>query len=203
MKKYLVSSILGLACLGAATTASAQTFTTLNLNGNSTLANSADISGFPLGTSTYLGGVPFNQNDSYGQVWNAAYADVPSLTLSVNIQDATGFYSLINTWWGQDASAGSFASLSFGFSDGSSFTKNLYGNQDIRDFNNPGSSWTTSINGTTTQPVYQNTSGSAYFIDRQWFDFSLYGDDGKDLTSVIFNAVWFQAPPSKVGWMVR
>lgn len=32
-----------------------------------------------------------------------------------------------------------------------------------------------------------NTSGSSYFIDRQWFDFSLYGDSGKTLTSITFD----------------
>lgn len=191
MKTQIANCILSLGLCGVAATASAQSFTEVNVNGNYYLGFT-DISGFPLGTETYLGGVPFDQNNSYGQVWNAFYAadegSAPtSLTLSVDIPDATGLYSLINTWWGQDASAGSFASVSFGFTDGSSFTKDLFGNQDIRDFNNPGSVWTTSINGTTTQPVYQNTSGSAYYIDRQWFDFSAYGDAGKTLDSITFN----------------
>jgi len=192
MKTKLATLLCGFALLGATITVNAS-FVTLDLQGNSTLSNSADIAGFPLGVPTYLGGVPFLQNNSHGQVWNAALdagvgsGSPVSHTLSVSIPNATGFYSLINTWWGQDAAGGSFASLTFNFGDGSSFTKDLYGNQDIRDFNNPWSMYTTTINGTTTLPVYQNTSGAAYYIDRQWFDFSLYGDSGKTLTSVVFN----------------
>jgi hypothetical protein len=186
MKTKVINSVItAMLFAGVGFSADLQ-FNMLNLNGNFTLDGSADISGFPLGPQTYLGNVPFDQTDAYGQVWNASYSDPAILNILMDIPDATGFYSLINTWWGQDASVGSFAAIAFGFSDDSSFTVDLYGNQDIRDFNNPGSEFTTTINGTTTLPVYQNTSGASYFIDRQWFDFSLYGDAGKTLTSVTF-----------------
>lgn len=68
----LITVTLGFALAGQAQSLS---FTTIDLNGNSTLDNSANISGFPLGSSTYLGGVPFNQTDAYGQVWNASLAE--------------------------------------------------------------------------------------------------------------------------------
>jgi hypothetical protein len=164
--------------------ARAQDFQTIDLTpyGNFSLGASGSADGFPAGAPTYLGHVPFIQDGGDNEVWNGYYAgggDGASLTVSLNIANAYGFYSLINTWWGADASAGRYASISFSFSDSSSLTFDLYGNHDIRDFNNPGSGYTTVINGTTTQNVYQNPDGH-YVIDRQWFDFG--ADDGKTLT---------------------
>jgi len=181
MKKLLALLTAGVLIGTASQSNAALTFTTLNINGNSSLSDSGDISGFPLGNNTLLGKVPFLQNNTFGQVWNAEYAGGGSKTISVNIPNATGFYSLINTWWGQDASQGSYASISFNFADNSSFTKELYGNADIRDFNYAGG-WTTQINGTTTRNVYLNPG--VYAIDRQWIDFGAY--TGKTLTDVTF-----------------
>jgi hypothetical protein len=185
-KSIKLFSGLSLAMLLAhAEPASAQSFQTIDLTpyGNFSLGASGATTGFPAGAPTYLGHVPFMQDGGNNEVWNGYYAgggDGSVLTVPLNISDAYGFYSLINTWWGQDAGNGSFASISFNFSDSSLLTFNLLGNQDIRDFNNPGSSWTTTINGTTSQNVYQNSDGN-YVIDRQWFDFGV--DDGKTLTS--------------------
>jgi hypothetical protein len=162
----------------------AQDFQTIDLTpyGNFSLGASGSADGFPAGAPTYLGHVPFIQDGGDNEVWNGYYAsdgDGATLNVSLNIPDAYGFYSLINTWWGADFHEGRYASISFSFSDSSSLTFDLYGNQDIRDFNNPGSGYTTFINGTTTQNVYQNPDGH-YVIDRQWFDFG--ADAGKTLT---------------------
>ncbi len=140
---------------------SAQDFQTIDLTpyGNFSLGASGAATGFPAGAPTYLGHVPFMQDGGDNEVWNGYYAgggEGSVLTIPLNIPGAYGFYSLINTWWGQDGGEGSYASISFSFSDNSSLTFDLSGNQDIRDFNNPGSGFTTSINGTTTQNVYQN-----------------------------------------------
>jgi hypothetical protein len=165
--------------------AQAQNFHPIDLTpyGNFNLGASGAATGFPLGSPTYLGHVPFTQDGGNNEVWNGYYAgggNGATLTVSLNVPFSYGFYSLINTWWGQDAGKGSFASISFNFSDNSSLSFNLLGNQDIRDFNNPGSGYTTTINGLNTQNVYQNPSGH-YVIDRQWFDFG--ADAGKTLTS--------------------
>lgn len=182
MRKSLLALLAAVVLSCTASQASAaMIFTRLNINGNSSLADSGEISGFPLGLNTLLGNVPFIQDNTYGQVWNAEYAGGGSKTISVNIPDATGFYSLINTWWGQDSSQGSFASISFNFADNSSFTKELFGNVDIRDFSYS-SGWTTQINGTSTRNVYLNPG--VYAIDRQWIDFGDYS--GKTLTGVTF-----------------
>ena len=73
MKKS--SLFLGLALLlaGANLVTAALSFTQLDLNGNYRMSSSGSIAGFPLGNQTYLGGVPFTQNDQQGQVWNGAY----------------------------------------------------------------------------------------------------------------------------------
>ena len=181
-----VSSLAMAMLLVKAQVTLAQDFQTIDLTpyGDSDLNSSGSgATGFPAGYPTYLGHVPFLQDGGDNEVWNGYYAgegDGASLTVPVNTPFAYGFYSLINTYWGQDASEGSYAAISFDFSDSSSLTFNLYGNEDIRDFNNPGSSWTTTINGTTTQNVYDNPVGN-YVIDRQWFDFG--ADAGKTLTS--------------------
>ena len=193
MKKIttLFATTLALSVAASAPLQAALSFTQLDLNGNYRMSSSGSIAGFPLGNSTYLGGVPFTQNDLQGQVWNGAYlpngttssgSAVQTLTINTNVADARGFYSVINTWWGQPGPA-SYASITFNFSDSSSFTKNFIGNVDIRDFNYQTLTWTNQINNTSTRNVYLNAADS-YALDRQWIDFGAYS--GKTLTGVTF-----------------
>lgn len=168
-------------------------FTKLDIGGNFTLDGSGDTTGFPYGTNTFLGNVPFNQTGAFGQVWNASFesdgttwsSGPQTLTINTSVSDARGFYSIINTWWGQPGPA-SYASITFNFSDSSSFSQDLIGNVDIRDFNYTGT-FTTTVNGTTARNVYLRSAGSypnPYALDRQWFDFGVHS--GKTLTSVVF-----------------
>jgi len=191
MKKTLLTMAASLILAGINYANAALNFTQLDLNGNWQMSASGNIAGFPLSNQTYLGGVPFTQNNEFGQVWNGAYlsngvtqsgSSIQTLTINTNVSDARGFYSVINTWWGQPGPT-SYASLTFNFSDSSTFTKNLVGNVDIRDFNYQTITYTNQINNTTTRNVYLN-SGSSYALDRQWFDFGAYS--GKTLTSVVF-----------------
>jgi hypothetical protein len=193
MKKIttLFATTLALSVAASGPLQAALSFTQLDLNGNYRMSSSGSIAGFPLGSSTYLGGVPFTQNDLQGQVWNGAYlpngttqsgSAVQTLTINTNVADARGFYSVINTWWGQPGPA-SYASITFNFSDSSSFTKNFIGNVDIRDFNYQTLTWTNQINNTSTRNVYLNAADS-YALDRQWIDFGVYS--GKTLTGVTF-----------------
>lgn len=182
---FLLFSVLSSNSLQAALS-----FTLLDLNGNFTLSSSGDTTGFPLGNNTYLGGVPFKQNNQAGGVWNASYlsngstiaSGAQTLTLNLNVPDARGFYSIINTWWGVGG-PNSYASLTFGFSDNSSFSRSLIGNVDTRDFNFKGS-YTRVVNEDSARNVYLNDPAS-YALDRQWYDFGAYR--GKTLTSVTFN----------------
>jgi hypothetical protein len=190
MKKLTALLAVGIAAISLQSASAALSFTQLDLNGNYRMSTPGSIAGFPLGNQTYLGGVPFTQNDLQGQVWNGAFLSdgvtssgntTQTLTLNTNVADARGFYSVINTFWGQPGPA-SYASITFGFSDSSSFSKNLVGDVDIRDFNYKGL-WTTQINNTSTRNVYLNSPAS-YALDRQWYDFGVHR--GKTLTSVTF-----------------
>jgi hypothetical protein len=192
MKKTTALLAISLASLGIQSASAALSFTQLDLNGNYNMSSSGNINGLPLGNQTYLGGVPFTQNNLQGQVWNAAYlpdgtTSAPggsnTKTINTNVADARGFYSVINTWWG-DKGPNSFASLTFNFSDSSSFSKNLVGDVDIRDFNYQTPTYSNQINNTTTRNVYLNTADS-YAQYRQWFDFGVHS--GKTLTQVTFN----------------
>jgi hypothetical protein len=138
--------------------------------------------GFRYGTPAYYGGVPFFITDQSNQVWHAARAPggngtgVVSETFPIAVNNVYGFYTLAGLWWGV---AGSYVTYTFNFSDGSSYSKELTNNVDLRDFNIP-SSFANSINGTTTQNVF--VSGN-YHLDRQWIDFSAAGHGGKNLVS--------------------
>jgi len=138
--------------------------------------------GFRYGTPAYYGGVPFFITDQSNQVWHAARAPggngtgVVSETFPIAVNNVYGFYTLAGLWWGV---AGSYVTYTFNFSDGSSYSKELANNVDLRDYNIP-SSFANSINGTTTQNVF--ASGN-YHLDRQWIDFAAAGHGGKNLVS--------------------
>ncbi len=118
----------------------------------------------PTGSAT-LGGIPFNiaSNGAGNQAWNGAVAaggapngsnggpGTESITMDVNVYGITNVYTLINTWWGQ-AGPNCYAWLTFTGSSGATYTKDLVGNVDIRDYNNGLNA--NSINGTTTTCEY-------------------------------------------------
>ena len=93
------------------------------------------------GSVTY-GGVPFfiPTNDPSGNnYWNAAFASGPdprTLTITTSVFDAVQVNSLINTYAGVAGS--SLAYIEFIGTGGASYTYNLVGGVDIRDFNNDG-----------------------------------------------------------------
>lgn len=126
---------------------------------------------FPYGMNERLG-VPFNMggtadpSDLWG--WNAYFAVTGGeavLTVPVNEYGVTRVYSLINTYWGA-AGPDSFASITFDATGGLSWTKDLVGNEDIRDYNQ--AVWTNSINGTTTREWFNNGIGQR--LDMQQYD---------------------------------
>ncbi len=128
--------------------------------GNDTLPGDPSgiwLPGAPTGNVT-LGGVPFNikSNASGNQAWAAGVAanygaGQESVTINVNAVGVTDVFTLINTWWGQSGPT-SYAALTFTGSQGATYTKNLIGNDDIRDYNS--SVFTSNINGTTTVNVF-------------------------------------------------
>jgi alpha-tubulin suppressor-like RCC1 family protein len=143
--------------------------------------------GFRYSTATngaYYGGVPFFITDKANQVWHAARAPggdgtgSVSVTFPIAVNNVYGFYTLAGLWWG---AAGSYVTYTFNFSDGSSYSKALTNNVDLRDYNIP-SVWANTINGTTSQNVF---AAGSYHLDRQWIDFAAAGHGGKNLTSFV------------------
>ena len=135
---------------------------------------------FPLGI-VQLGGVPFFIPSTGNNVWlSAEVSGGPevSATWSVNIPNITGFYTLMNTYWGQAGSPLTFAV--FGFSDSSRYWYPLFGNDDIRDY----SPWifTNNINNTSTVNVFLANAGNPR-LDRQFINLEEAGFGGKTLTT--------------------
>lgn len=126
-----------------------------------------------------FGGVPFaiasSGNNFYlSDPLNAG--GIATVSIPINLSDVTGIHTLINTAWGENAS-GTLASLTFTFSDSTSFVKTLDGNVDIRDYYQ--NVFTNSINGTTTQNVFSTdidgtTGPNEYRLDKQFIDLSAF-----------------------------
>ncbi len=124
---------------------------------------------FPEG-DVVLGGVPFSIPTEGNNVWLAThYTDACDvLEIIVNEYGVDGVHTLINTSGG--VTGGPYAWLEFFGTNGAYYRKDLYGDDDIRDYYY---NWyTNSINGTTTTNVF--TYGSGYQnevrLDKQWIN---------------------------------
>jgi hypothetical protein len=174
----------------------------------------------PIGPVT-LGGIPFNiaSNGAGNQAWAAAIAaggttgsndpgGMVSITMNVNIPDATNVYTLINTWMGQPG-PNYYAWLTFMGSDGATYTEDLVGNVDIRDYNNY--VFTDSINGTTTTDVFnsgnqrldmQNIALPSAFATQTLTTIELVDNGGPNFQRTVLDGVTVASPvpePSALG----
>lgn len=158
--------------------------------GNASLSGVGSVtpSAFPFGSPTYAGGgVPFIISSANNQMW-ASYSapggtgqgDV-SQTFAVTANNVYGVYTLANTYWGV---AGTYASYTFNFSDGSSYEYHLTNGVHLRDFNKWTNTYENTVNGTTSQTFY-NDPYTQSRIDRQWVDLAVAGYGGKDLVSFV------------------
>lgn len=168
-----MKTIASLAFLALAGTASAQ-YTTLNYAADlNTARNDALIANggtFPTGAQTF-DSVPFqigngpNVNDPWA--WSGVHAVTggpATLVIPVNIFGVSEAYSLINTFWGANGLP-ALAAITFNATNGVTYTKDLVGNDDIRDYNQW--IWTNSINGITTKQVFNNNQSQR--LDMQTF----------------------------------
>lgn len=126
--------------------------------------------GGPSGSVT-LGGIPFKilSNAAGFQAWNGYVASsgrngTVSITMPVGVYGVTEVYTLINTYWG--APGVSYTAVVFTGSGGATYTENLVGDSDIRNWCCGGT-----INGTSTINVYSEASspinGSPGYLDMQ------------------------------------
>lgn len=121
----------------------------------------------PTGDQQY-NGVPFRIPSEDRNAWIQFGNQGGKVTITPNVVGATTVYTLMNTVWGQ-AGPASYVSLEFTGSKGATYTKNLVGNIDIRDFNAP-TEFADQINTTTTinawtGPFYQGDS--FHLLDQQ------------------------------------
>ena len=118
---------------------------------------------YPEGNDLVLGGIPFNIPPGENNIWWSGFAgggDPQAIEVTVNLPYVLEAHTLINTGWG--ATGGPYAYLEFFGSAGAYFKKDLYGNEDIRDWYNGG--YTNFINGTTTINVFSQDNRR---IDKQ------------------------------------
>ena len=136
-------------------------------NGNmqSQLINGGD---YPTG-NLVLGGVPFfipTSGDNYWHAVNEVGSNPIELSLAVSIPQVTEVHTLMNTFWGVFPPS-SRARIEFTGSGGAFHAVELFGNVDIRDFNQ-NAAFPNNINGTTTINVFNNGS-SGQRLDKQLF----------------------------------
>jgi len=122
------------------------TAATFQYTGVAGLLNSAV---FPTGAQTY-NGVPFN----LGPIWSADVAAAGGSgtvtdVIPIDVNNANTVYTLLNTEWGQPGTP-SLVTLTFTFSDNSTYVVSLLGNTSVRDYNNY--IWTDSISNTWSAP---------------------------------------------------
>ena len=162
--------LLGASAASAAVKIDMSSYVNTNWSGES-------FAGIPTGDNVVLGGTPF---DIHAAGDYAAYRlfDSTPLIITTSAYGVTAVYTLLNTLWGQ--SGPSTLSVTFNATGGVSQTFELVGNADIRDYYQ--NTYTNSINGTTTQNVFNNGPRR---LDRQTF--ALDGAFAtQTLTSIVF-----------------
>lgn len=136
---------------------------------NTTFAASLFNGGtYPTGPQTFAG-VPFDIPTSNNNVWHSSDSFVgggnpKELHVSVGMANIDVVHTLIDNWWGSNSQT-ALAGIEFLYTDASSWSVDLVGNDDIRDYNQ--NFYTNSINGTTTVEVFNNGRGQR--LDKQEF----------------------------------
>ena len=140
---------------------------------------------FPSG-NLELGNVPFDIPNTTNNIWHSHFASGPNprtLTVDVGLFGVTEVHTLINTYWGQSAG---LASIEFHGSDDAYYEKTLYGNSDIRDWNQ--NRYTNRINNTTTVEVFSDPRGpygTPTRLDKQLIDLPVTFND-EELSTIVF-----------------
>lgn len=137
-------------------------YTSLSFATNMSLNSAIGVTG-PSGNVVF-GSIPFSLGAS-SQVWHAESASGSPriLDIAVGVYGVKELHTIINTWWG--VAGGPYASIQFFGSAGATYTKYLYGNVDIRDYNPNNGAWTETINNTTTTNVW---TGGGKRLDKQY-----------------------------------
>jgi len=112
--------------------------------------------GFPEGMGLTLGGIPFNIPPGQNNIWwSGAYPNgLISINIPVNIFGVREVHTLINTGWGK--TGGPYTWLEFYGTNGAYYRKDLYGDSDIRGWQQDSTYWTTNNISLPTVNVWGN-----------------------------------------------
>lgn len=208
-----ISNVIGLAIPLAFSGSASAAFLPVDLSGIVNAPFSGEINGstFPTGNATY-NGVPFdianiaNGNNFWtGGGSTSAPAAIYSTTLTFsNIPKVANVYSMINTLWGT-TNVTNPTPLSITFDaghGGASYTKNLVGNVDVRDYN---LLYLNTINGTTTMQAFTNGRGQvldmqdyalpSHFLTDGLASVTLTENGAPGYEKAMFNALTLQTSP--------
>lgn len=181
----ILAAAVGLGSLLAVAKPAAAQFVSLPFAYNS--SNQKLVSSFPTGNVSMVGipfAIPTGMNQWSGDVAAGGGSGNVSTTIPVNLAHVPFVYTLINTEWGMSILQypNAYASLTFNYTDGTTDTVNLYGDQDIRDYQN----WiyTNLVNNTSTNTVVA-INYPEYRMDMQAVD--LTPNMGKTLGSITVN----------------
>lgn len=206
------AAVAGMVFLGSCPYAWAG-FQTVDLSGIVNVPFSGEINGstFPTGSQTY-NGVPFDianvaiTGGGYNNFWTGggsttAATATYTVTLTFNnILNVTNVYTMINTLWGTTNTNPTPLSIAFNAGNGgASYTKDLVGNVDVRDYNNLDLN---TINGTTTTNAFANGLGQyldmqdyvlpSYFATDGLASITLTEDGATSYEKAMFNALTLQ-----------
>jgi hypothetical protein len=189
MRIQQISILALMICLGAAlANAVTSPTTTIDISSltdttwcGAPLGGYINCSTFPYGEQTY-DGIPFlipgNAEGTANNVWNADQAagggsGTVSITVPINVAKVKTVYTLMNTYWGSTQSG--LLSVTFTGSAGATWTVNLVGGTNVRDYNQNGSTTNTILcqlpNGvgkTATVNAWVNSEGQR--LDAQVFE---------------------------------
>jgi len=159
MRAWIQRGMGLLAAVGIASVAMAGTYHTVDL---SPVANAhfesfyGGAAGFPVGDVT-LGGVPFSLPGTADDAWTANQGGSGhyQAAIPVFVDGVRQVHMLINTQWGMPGPT-PYTRLEFTGMYGAYLSRDLYGDDDIRDWLQY--NWTNNINGVTTTEVWSATT---------------------------------------------
>jgi hypothetical protein len=145
MKQIMLAIVITLP-LCAATAFATQTAIDISAEANATWCGQSVIncSTFPSGSQSYDNvtfNIPTSNNAWFANVAAGGGSGQVSVTIPVNVKNVKTVYTLMNTFWGITQSG--LLSVTFTGTNGATWTYNLTGGTDLRDYNQNGSTTNT------------------------------------------------------------
>lgn len=162
-------ALVGLLSVGLGTAADAASYVQIDFVRNSPFPSGVTPTKGEDVTGNQSTEVPFDIPMTGSEMWSSGtVSGTATLMMTPNLFGVDKIYTLMNTAWGQTSP--SYTSVTFEGSGGLMQTFELFGNVDIRDYNQ--NNWTNSINGTTTVAWWDD--GQTGFNANQRLDMQIF-----------------------------